>query len=118
MAINLDVLLISIIVNIVIISPSLWLAGRLIVGRRKAKFIDAIWIVVLGVVIGAIFRYFFTGVLAALIQLAMWLGLVKHFFDATRGQAIAIAIVAVIVFIVASIVLGLVLGFTIFTLLI
>lgn len=117
MAISLDALLISIVVNTVIISPSLWLAGRLIVGGRKARFIDAVWIVISGIIVGAIFRFLLSGVLGALIQLMIWLGLVKHFFDATWGQAIVIAILAVIIFIVASIVLGVILGFAIFALL-
>ena len=52
MVINLDMLVISIIVNIIIVAPVLWLAGRALVGKEKAKFTDAIWIVVLGTVIG------------------------------------------------------------------
>ena len=49
--INLDsaiVSLIQIVVNIVILAPVLWIAGRLFVGKDKAKFMDALWIVVLG----------------------------------------------------------------------
>ena len=55
MVINLDEaivrLIIQIIVNIVIIAPALWISGRLLVGKDKAKFTDALWIVVLGTVI-------------------------------------------------------------------
>jgi hypothetical protein len=40
-------LVIKIIVNVVILSPVLWLAGRAIVGKERAKFKDAILIVVI-----------------------------------------------------------------------
>ena len=116
MAINLNNLLLQIVVSVIVVSPSLWLAGRAIVGGKKAKFTDAIIIVVAGVIVGGIFNYFFTGLLAALIQLLIWLGLVKHFFDASWGQSIAIAVIAVIIFIVASLLLGLLIGVAVFSL--
>ena len=52
-------LIIQIIVNIIILSPVLWIAGRLLVGKDKAKFMDALWIVVLGTVIGGNFQCLF-----------------------------------------------------------
>jgi hypothetical protein len=33
-------LIIQIIVNIVVLAPVLWIAGRLLVGKGKAKFMD------------------------------------------------------------------------------
>jgi uncharacterized membrane protein (DUF106 family) len=85
------------------------------VGGKKAKFTDAIMIVVIGVLVGGVFNYLFQGLLAAIVQLVIWVGLVKHFFDANWGQAIAIAVIAVIIFIVASIILGLLLGVALFS---
>lgn len=99
MAINLDILVISIIVNIIIVAPVLWLAGRALVGKEKAKFTDAIWIVVLGTVISTFFGAFFQGIIAAIILLIMWLALVKHFFDCGWLRALAISILAVIIFV-------------------
>jgi hypothetical protein len=96
MAVNLDVLLIQIILGIVFLAPVLWIAGRLIAGREKAKFTDALWIVVLGNVISAVFQYFFTGLIATIILLVILLALVKHFFDTGWLRALAIAIVAAI----------------------
>jgi len=40
MPINLDSLVISVVVNTIIISPILWLSGRALVGKEKAKFAD------------------------------------------------------------------------------
>ena len=113
MALDLVSILISIIVNVIIIAPSLWLAGRALVGGKKARFLDSIWIVVAGTVIGQIIGYFFTGWIAVLVQLVVWLGLVKHFFDATWVKALVISILAIIIFIVVITVLG-ILGFAVF----
>jgi len=110
MAINLDSLIIHIIVNTVLVSPVLWLSGRALVGRQKAKFTDALMIVFLGTVVGAFFGAFFVGFLAAIIQLILWLFLVKHFFDCGWLMALAISIIAVIIFIVIAAILG-VIGF-------
>jgi hypothetical protein len=42
MAVNLDTLIISLIVNIIVLSPVLWISGRLLAGKDKAKFTDAL----------------------------------------------------------------------------
>jgi hypothetical protein len=110
MAINLDALLIDVLVNVIVVSPAFWLAGRVIVGTRKARFLDAVGIVVTGLVIGGVFQYYVRGVVALLIRLVLWLGLVRHFFDATWGQAILTAGVAVLINVVASVVFSVVLG--------
>ena len=108
MSINLDELLIQIVVNIIITAPVLWLAGRALVGAEKAKFVDAIWIVVLGTLISAGFNFFFDGFIASIILFIILLGLVKHFFDCGWWKALAIAILAVIIFLVIIALLALV----------
>ena len=113
--INLDLavvnLLASIIVNIIVLSPALWISGRLLAGKDKAKFTDALWIVVLGTVIGAVFQYLFQeGIIVLIILLVIWLGLVKHFFDTGWLRALVIAIVAVIIWFVIMIILAVLLG--------
>jgi len=49
---NFLALLIQIVVGTIIVAPVLWLAGRALAGKGRAKFTHAIWIVVLGTVIG------------------------------------------------------------------
>lgn len=112
---NLDILLISVVVNIIVLTPVLWIAGRLLVGADKARFIDALWIVVLGTVIGGVFGAFVSGIIASIIILIIWLGLIKHFFDCGWLKALLISIVAVVVFIVISMILAII-GFAIFAL--
>lgn len=111
-------LLISILIDIVVVAPILWLVGRGLVGKAKAKFTDAIWIVALGVVIGTVVNYGITflggilaglgGIIAAIIMLIVWLALIKHFFDCGWLMAFAIAIIAVIVYVVVMFILGII----------
>jgi len=113
LAIDLDALVIHIVVNTIIVSPVLWLSGRALAGKDKAKFTDAIWIVILGTVVGALFGAFFTGFIAAIVQLVLWLLIVKHFFDCGWLKALAISILAIIIFIAIVAILGAI-GFVLF----
>jgi len=75
-------------------------------GKEKAKFTDALWIVILGTVIQAALGYFLTGLIASLIVLVIWLALVKHFFDCGWLRALVISVVAVLILIAIAVVLG------------
>ncbi|MFQ6065530.1 MAG: hypothetical protein ACE5L6_08650 [Candidatus Bathyarchaeia archaeon] len=106
--------LLRIIIVSFIASPILWLVGRAVVGGRKAKFTDAFWIIFLGTVISALISTggsalnltgFTALILGTIIQLLIWLGLVKHFFDTDWLRAFGISILAVIVAIVVAVVL-------------
>jgi predicted lysophospholipase L1 biosynthesis ABC-type transport system permease subunit len=108
-------LAIQILINVIVLSPVLWISGRLLVGKDKAKFTDALWIVFLGTLIGLGFNYFFaeslgfvTGIIASIIMLIIWLGLVKHFFDCGWLKALAISIIAVIILIVIAMLLAII----------
>ncbi len=100
-------LLIQIIVSVIIVSPVLWLVGRALAGKDKAKFTDAIWIVVLGTVIGALVNWFAgsLGWIGPIIMIIVWLALIKHFFDCGWLKALAIAIIAIIVYIIIFVIL-------------
>ena len=95
-------LLIQIIVSTIIVAPILWLAGRALAGKDKAKFTDAIWIVVLGTVIGALVGAVAGGWgwIGPIVMIIVWLALIKHFFDCGWLKALAIAIVAVIIYVI------------------
>lgn len=108
MALNLDILLIQVVVNILILSPVLWVSGRALVGAEKAKFIDAVWIVVLGTVISTIFNSLFSGIIASILLFVILLALVKHFFDSGWLKAFVISLLAVIIFAVIIAILAVV----------
>ena len=104
--VDLELLVIELIIKIIILAPALWLAGKALVGA-DAKFLDAVWIIVLGTIIGGIFSYFeISGIIALIIQLVLWLALVKHFFDSGWLKAFVISVLAVIIFIVLAFILG------------
>jgi len=115
MAFDLVSIVVQIVVSIIFIAPVLWLAGRMLVGGQKAKFTDAIWIVAIGAVLGAVIGAFTSGLLGSLIQLIAWLALVKHFFDCGWVKAFVISIVAVVISVVLLIVLA-ALGISLFKL--
>jgi hypothetical protein len=107
--VNLDELLIELIIKIIVLAPAFWLAGRALVGKEKAKFLDAIWIIILGTLIGGIFSYFeIIGIIALIIQFVLWIGLVKHFFDTDWIKAFVIAVLAVIILVLITFILGLI----------
>jgi hypothetical protein len=108
LAINLDGLLIHVILNTIIIGPILWLAGRAVEGKYRARFVDGLWIAALGTLIGDVLGSLFTGVIAEIIVVIIWLALIKHFFHCGWLKAILTAIVAVIISIVILFILGLV----------
>ncbi|KON29411.1 hypothetical protein AC482_06540 [miscellaneous Crenarchaeota group-15 archaeon DG-45] len=106
MAINIDAFVIQVIVSTIIGAPVIWLAGRALVGERKAKLSDAIWIVVLGNVVGAVAGAMISGLFGAIIQIALWLGLIRHFFDCRWGRAFLIAVLTTSIFIAIGIALA------------
>jgi hypothetical protein len=105
---DLVALLIQIVIGIIVDAPVLWLVGRAFVGKDKAKFTDAIWIVVLGTIIGAVVGFFLGSLISAVIMFVVWLGLIKHFFDCGWLKAFVIAVIAVIIFIVIVAILGII----------
>jgi hypothetical protein len=105
---DLVALLIQIVVGIIVVAPVLWLVGRALVSKEKAKFTDAIWIVVLGTIIGAVVGVFAGSLISAVIMFVVWLALIKHFFDCGWLKAFLIAVIAVIIFIVIVAVLAII----------
>jgi len=109
--VDLNALLLHIIVNTIIIAPVLWLAGRGVVGKEKAKFTDAIFIVLIGTVMGTLIGAYLNGWFAVIAMLVVWFLLVQHFFDCGWLRALAITILAAIFFVIIAIILGLIIGF-------
>ena len=104
--------LISIVVGIIVMAPVLWIAGRLLVGASKAKFTDAIVIVVLGSVVGAVISAVLSGFIGALVQIVVYLFLIKKYYECSWLKALAVAVVTVVIFAIIALILG-VLGFAI-----
>jgi hypothetical protein len=103
-------MIVRIVVATIVTAPSLWIAGRMIVGEEKARFSDAFWIVALGIILESVVMTIVRSSFASLVQFAAWLYLVKHYFDTGWGNAFVISLLAVVVFIVVTFGLAMVLG--------
>jgi hypothetical protein len=108
-------LLISVVISIVVNSLVVWFAGKTMVGSDKAKFSDAVWIVILGSVIGGALNALLSGIAGSIVVLLMWLLLIKHFFDCGWLKALVIAILAVVIMVIISFIIGLIAGVALFT---
>ena len=56
-------LLVTIVIMVIFVVPALWFAGRLLAGKQKAKFTDALWIVIIGTIVFYFFNLFLTDLL-------------------------------------------------------
>lgn len=96
----------QIIVSIIVQAPALWIAGRLIVGADRAKFMDAVWITVLVSVVNTVIAMFIGGEIAAIVELVAYLYLVKKYYETGWGSAAVIAIATVVILVVVFFVLA------------
>jgi hypothetical protein len=104
---------VQVIVAAIVLAPVLWIVGRWLAGKDKAKFTDALWIAVLGVIIGAIVGALLPGWgwISWIIMIVVWLYLIHHFFDCSWLKALLIAIVVIIVYvIIVAVILGVILA--------
>jgi len=101
---------IGVVVGSIVTAPFLWLAGKWIVGGEKARFMDAVWIGVLGTVVNAVIGEILGGGVGSLAQLVAYLYLVKTYYETGWGNAVVISILAVVVMTVVLVVLGTILG--------
>lgn len=90
----------TVIVGIIVQAPALWIAGRIIVGSDRAKFMDAVWITVLGSILNAVISMFIGGEIAGLVQLVAYLYLVKNYYETSWGSAAVIAIATVVILVI------------------
>jgi len=102
--------LIQIAIGTILLSPALWISGRLIAGKDKAKFTDALWIAFLGIIINTVVGAFIGNIIATIILMIIWLALIKHFFDCGWIKAFVIAIVAVVIFAIVIAILAIILA--------
>ncbi|MHA2394546.1 MAG: hypothetical protein ACXAEX_21660 [Promethearchaeota archaeon] len=109
---NIGSIVLQIVLGSIITAPALWYAGKWMVGPSKAKFTDALWITVLGVVVNSILSELVSGGIGSLVQLVAYLYLVKTYYETDWLKAAIIAVVAVVILVVVGVILGL-LGFAI-----
>ncbi|MEM2675940.1 MAG: hypothetical protein QXT10_05560 [Candidatus Bathyarchaeia archaeon] len=97
-------------IELVVLAVLLYLAGLIVVGKRRALFSDAFIIALLGTVLSTIFVIFLPNLIALLLSVITWLILIKKLFETGWLGAIAVGILVVITYFAILILLALVLG--------
>jgi len=98
-------------VNLLVLSVVLYLAGLIVVGGRRARFLDAIKISFIGTILSTVFILFIPyGLIALVLSIFVWLLLIKSLYETGWLGAIAVGILAIIILIVVAIILALIFG--------
>ena len=105
------------IVRLITLTVVFYMAGVIVVGKRRALFSDAFVISLLGTVVGIICDSIFkSSLIGAILSLLVWLLLIRYYYETGWLGALAVGILAVIIAVVMSLVvlfiLALLLGFT------
>jgi len=113
---------IAFIIKLLVLTTVFYIAGILIVGRKRALYVDAFVIALLGNLASAFFMVVLPGLviftfdshkfglgsgLGLLISLFVYLLLIRYYYETGWLGALAVAILAVIVYIVLAFVLAL-----------
>ena len=100
-------------IQVLILSVVIYIAGLMVVGGRKATFGDAFKISLLGTVLGGLIYTaisFFVPLVGLIVYILIWLALIKQYFETGWLNALVIGILAVIVWIALIIIVGLILA--------
>jgi len=108
--------LINFVLGLLVLTIVFYIAGRAVVGKKRALFSDAFVISLLGTIVMSICLNFFGLLVGAILSLIVWLLLVKHYYETGWLGAIAVGIMALIVSIVILVILGslLIISFVLF----
>jgi hypothetical protein len=94
------------IVNLVVMTIVFYLAGIIVVGKRRALLSDAFVISLLGTIVSSICSLFFPPVIGLILSLLVWLLLIRHYYETGWMGALAVAVLAVIIYVVVWIILA------------
>ena len=98
--------IVSFILNLIVMTIVFYVAGVIVVGKRRALFSDAFVISLLGTVVGNICMLFFRLEIGLILSLIIWLLLIRHYYETGWLGALAVAVLAVIVYAVILVILA------------
>jgi len=104
--------IISFVIILTVLSVVFYLAGNVVVGRRRALFKDAFAISVLGTLVLIVCLSVFSLEIAMILSLIAWLLLVRHYYETGWLGSIAVGLTSVIVAVVILFILSILLGFS------
>ena len=102
--------IISFIINLIVMTIVFYVAGVIVVGKRKALFSDAFVISLLGTVVGNICLLFFPPLIGLILSFIVWLLLIKRYYETGWLGALAVAVLAVIIYVVILVILAVLLA--------
>jgi hypothetical protein len=98
-------------VNLLVLAVVLYLAGLVVVGKKRALLSDAFIISFLGTVLSTLFFMFISYHWIALgLSIFVWLLLVKRLYETGWLGATAVGILAIIIFLAVTVLLALLFG--------
>jgi len=98
-------------VNLLVLTIVLYLAGLVVVSRKRALLSDAFIISLLGTVLTTVFFMFIPyRLLALLLSIIIWLLLIKRLYETGWIGAIGVGILAIIIFLAVTVLLALAFG--------
>lgn len=98
-------------IELLMLTIVLYVAGRVVVGERRARLLDALIIALLGTVLSAILIAFIPyGFIALILSALVWLLLIKGLYETGWLGAIAVGILALVIFIAVLLLLALIIG--------
>jgi hypothetical protein len=104
-------LLVLFLVNLLILAVVLYLAGLVVVGKKRALLTDAFIISLLGTVLSTVFFMFIPyRLIALLLGIITWLLLIKRLYGTGWVGAIGVGILAIIIFLAVTVLLALAFG--------
>jgi len=104
-------LLVLFLVNLLILAVVLYLAGLVVVGKKRALLSDVFIISLLGTVLSILFFMFLPyRLLALILSIIVWLLLIKRLYETGWLGAIAVGILAMVIFLAVTVLLALFFG--------
>jgi hypothetical protein len=98
-------------VSLLVLAVVLYLAGLVVVGKKRALFSDAFIISFLGTVLSTLFFMFISyHWVAVVLSIVVWLLLVKRLYETGWLGATAVGILAIIIFLAITVLLALLFG--------
>jgi len=97
--------LIAFIVNLIVMTGVFYVAGVIVVGKKRALLSDAFVISLLGTILGTICTLFIP-LIGAIVSFIVWLLLIRHYYETGWLGAPAVAILAVIIYVAVLFILA------------
>jgi len=94
------------IIHLIVMTIVFYVAGVIVVGKRRALFSDAFVISLLGTVVSNICMLFFRLEIGLILSLIIWLLLIRHYYETGWLGALAVAVLAVIIYVVVLVILA------------